>query len=39
MQVPDGKNKFTVMEFFKSVNINRMAEAWAQIPQSYIIGF
>jgi hypothetical protein len=39
IQVPDGKNKFTVMAFFKSVNINSMAEAWAQISQSYIIGF
>jgi hypothetical protein len=35
----DDKNKFTVTEFFKSVNINIMAEVWAEISQSYIIGF
>jgi hypothetical protein len=34
MQVPDGKNKFPVMVFFKSVNINIMAEAWAEISTS-----
>jgi hypothetical protein len=39
MQVPDGKTKFTVKEFFKSFNINIMAEAWAQISQSYNNGF
>jgi hypothetical protein len=35
MQVSDGKNKFHAKELFKSVNINIMAEAWAQISQSY----
>jgi hypothetical protein len=35
--VPDVKNKFTVTEVFKCININIMAEAWAQISQSYII--
>jgi hypothetical protein len=37
--VPDGKNKFTETEFFKSVNINIMVEAGALISQSYNIGF
>jgi hypothetical protein len=37
--VPDGKNKFNLTELFKSVNINIMAEAWAEISQTYIIGF
>jgi hypothetical protein len=39
MQVPDGKNKFNITDFFKSVNINNMAEAWAEISQSYIFEF
>jgi hypothetical protein len=39
MQVPDGKNTFTVTEIFKSVNINIMADAWAQISQPSNNGF
>jgi len=39
MPVPDGQNKFILKEFYKSTNINIMAEPWAQISQSYKIGF
>jgi len=39
MHVPDGQNKFTVKEFLNPSISNTMAEAWAQIFQSYNTGF
>jgi len=43
MQMPDDKNNFTVKEFFNlsisNLSQNIMAEAWAQISQSYNNGF